>query len=183
MKIFERILLIIFAIVIAVLFGLLAIFRNISSDAIAAFIGVLVGGAITSFVQYRISEADRQHQLRTAVLDKRLQSHQEAYTLWRKLLFANKDHETLSNVVAECEKWWDENCLYLTSGAREAFHKAYFSAPDHAFLLKTHGDAELVKLTWNDVVKAGNIIVEGVYLPPISDLESKRIEDSRKDDT
>jgi hypothetical protein len=182
MKMFERILLAIFVIVIAVLFGLLAIFRNISSDAVAAFIGVLVGGAITSFVQYRISEADRQHQLRTAALEKRLQTHQEAYTLWRKLLFANRDDGELSNVVTECEKWWDKNCLYLTSSAREAFRKAYFAAHDHALFVKIHADIELVKSTWKDLERAGNIIVEGVYLPPISDLESKRIEDSGKDD-
>jgi hypothetical protein len=183
MKTFEGVLITIFVIVIAILFGVLAIFRSISSDAIAAFIGVLAGAAISSFVQYRISEADRQHQLRTAALERRLQTHQQAYALWRRLLFANRDDNELFDTVLESEKWWNENCLYLTVNARNAFLKAFHAANDHAYFLKIHSDARIVKSTWNDLERAGSIIVQGVSLPPINGLESKKINSAKLSDS
>jgi len=82
-----EIILTIFVITIGILFGLLTIVKNISPDAVSAFIGVMVGSAITGAIQYWVSEADRRHQLRVAALDKRLEAHQRAYALWRKITF------------------------------------------------------------------------------------------------
>jgi hypothetical protein len=175
MNIASRIIITILIIVIAFLFGLLAVVKGISPDAVSAFIGVLVGSAITGIIQYRMSEADRQQQLRVAALDKRLEAHQRAYALWRKLLFADRSGSEMFDVAKECENWWENNCLYLSPQAREAFCKAYQSATDYASLFKIHADAELVKSTWQDVESAGKFIVEGANLPPLSELETKRL--------
>ncbi len=87
-------------------------------------------------------------------------------------------------VVADCQDWWEENCVFLTADAREAFLKAYLSASDHAQFLATHQDAELVKATWEDVRRAGDIILRGVHLPSNSGLEEKRVNDRQhKSDT
>lgn len=176
MNLVARVFLAILAIVLAVLFGLLAVIRGVSSDAVSAFIGVLVGSAIAGIVQYWTSEADRRHQLRIAALEKRLETHQHAYALWRKLLFADKRNNEIYDAVMECQAWWENNCLYLSASAREAFLKAYQSASDHADLLAAHADAELVKAARRDVESAGKFIVEGVNLPPISELETKRMQ-------
>lgn len=177
----SRVLVAIALILIAILFGSLVILRDIPSEAVAAFLGVLVGGIITGFVQYWISEADRMQQLRLAALDKRLQAHQEAYTLWRHLLFADKRGAEIHEVVKECQDWWEGNCLYLSSEARQAFLRSYLSAHEHANLLGIHADASLIKKAWSDVERAGEAIVRGVYLPPIGDLESKQLASQEKD--
>ncbi len=77
-------------ILFAALFGFLIVLREIPLAAVTAFLGVLLGASVTGFVQYWISELDRAQQLRLAALDRRLDAHQKAYTLWRKLLFADK---------------------------------------------------------------------------------------------
>lgn len=163
-------------VLVAALLGLLFVFRDIPLAAVTALLGVLLGAGISGFIQYWISELDRTQQLRLAALDRRLEAHQEAYTLWRKLLFANKQNGELFRVVSECQDWWEENCVFLTSDAREAFIKAYLAAPDHARFLATHEDSELVKTTWNKVSRAGDIILQGVHLPSISGLEGERLD-------
>lgn len=164
-------------ILFAALFGLLIVLREIPLAAVTAFLGVLIGASVTGFVQYWISELDRAQQLRLAALDRRLDAHQKAYTLWRKLLFADKRNGEVFKVIADCQDWWEANCVFLTTDAREAFLKAYLSASDHAQFRATHQDAELVKAAWEDVRRAGDIILRGVYLPSISDLEEKRVND------
>lgn len=181
MGILQKILLSVSVIANAVLFGLLIAVKEISTDAVSALLGVLIGGVITGYIQYLISEADRRHELRTAALDKRLQSHQEAYTLWRKLLFANKKNDDLHDVIMECQEWWDNNCLYLTASARRAFQKAYMSAGEHASFLAIHAESKLVKAAFEDVTKAGAIIVEGVNLPAIGELEMERSDSKNKE--
>ena len=49
---------------VAILIGLLVVLRNVPSDAVIAFLGVLLGGLISGFVQYSMSEANRKQQLR-----------------------------------------------------------------------------------------------------------------------
>lgn len=181
MEKFQKILLAISVIAIVVLFGLLIVVKDISSDAVSAFLGVLIGGVITGYIQYLIAGADRRHELRTAALDKRLQSHQEAYTLWRKLLFANKKNDDVYDVIMECQEWWDNNCLYLTASARRAFQKAYMSAGEHASFLAIHAESKLVKAAFEDVERAGPIIVEGVYLPAIGEMETERADSKNKE--
>ena len=148
---------------------------NLSSDAVSAVIGVIIGGAITGTIQYLISSGDRAHELRMAALDRRLLAHQQAYSLWIKLRFAG---DKIGDVVIACQDWWDENCLFLTPQARKAFKKAFMSALDHAEFVRAHADLALVKAANADVLAAGEIIVRGVALPPIGD-ELDRI-DSRE---
>ncbi|WP_028215333.1 hypothetical protein [Paraburkholderia mimosarum] len=64
------------------------------------------------------------HQLRMAALDKLLQAHQEAFALWRRL-YRGVHSDEIAEIVKECEKWWNDNCLYLEP---EAFSDAYWAA-------------------------------------------------------
>lgn len=64
-----------------------------------------------------------QNSLRLAVLDKRLQAHQDAFVKWRSLLPV--DDSTLPARLADCEAWWERNCLYLEPEVRTAFANAY----------------------------------------------------------
>jgi len=172
MKTIGKILLTILFIFIVLLFGFLAITRYISSDAIAAFLGLLVGGAVTGLIQYGIAEADWKHQLRTAALEKRLQVHQEAYALWRSILQLIGSDVGKPSLIEECEKWWENNNLYLTAQAREAFFKAYHAANDIHKYRDVPEYSKLYKEAVENIKNAGKVIVECVNLPPIIDLES-----------
>ncbi len=62
------------------------------------------------------------NQLRLAALDKRLQAHQEAFTLWRELFSAIHSPD-IGKAVINCQEWWGKNCIYLEPEVREALNK------------------------------------------------------------
>ena len=109
-------------------------------------------------------------QLRLAAIDRRLQAHQEAFTLWRKLL-SSVHTDTVAKVVLECQEWWDNNCLYLGAEARAAFNTAYRSASNHRDFLRDRTNVELIKANWKDIADAGEVIVRGAELPPLGEKE------------
>jgi hypothetical protein len=97
------------SIVVVVLFGLLVFIRNLPSEALVAFIGVLLGSLISSFVQYALSEANMRQQLRLAAPDKRLQAAQEAMTLCQRLRVVNGKEGIFDKVFQGCKDWRDTN--------------------------------------------------------------------------
>lgn len=120
-----------------------------------------------------LEEVKGRHQLRVAALDRRLQAHQEAFTLWRKLL--SKVHsEEIGDFVIECQDWWNNNCLYLSPEARAAFRTAYQSAFNHKDFLHDRSNDVLIRENWKRIEYAGEAITKGAELPPLED-ESKII--------
>lgn len=109
------------------------------------------------------------NQLKVAALDKRLQKHQEAYSLWLKLLFSLRNPEELGKVIDECQSWWNENCLYLGEDARYAYKFAYIVAGDFINIsgMSTSESRERLK----DIEEAGIKLVESVNLPSLGDNE------------
>lgn len=77
-----------------------------------------------------------QNSLRLAALDKRLQAHQDAFAKWRSLIPV--DDSTLAARLADCEMWWERNCLYLEPEVRTAFVNAYRGL-SNARLFSQHG--------------------------------------------
>ena len=125
-----------------------------------------------------LENTSREHQLRLAALERRLEAHQQAFTLWRKLISA-MNSDKLPGVVIECQTWWDSNCLYLDAQSREAFVRAFRAAHIHESLLPGRSQGEpgtdIIKDNWDDIVSAGNAIVQGAALPPIKDLTTEGI--------
>jgi len=148
---------------------------NISSDALLSLISAIIGGLIATSSQVWVSSLDRQNELRLAAIDKRLAAHQEAYSLWRKLLFNAANQETIGDIVMECQTWWENNCLYLEPNAREAFYNAVISAGSHLDYLHAR-DTESIKRNLERIKNAGKAIEAAVYLPTIGDLEEKVLE-------
>jgi hypothetical protein len=109
-------------------------------------------------------------QLRLAAADKRLEAHQRAFALWRKLI-ANVHGEEQWKVVNECQRWWEENCIYLSPDARQAFSDAYWAAHMHPGLLQDRSNAKAVTENWDKLMKAGNRILEGAELPALGERE------------
>ena len=115
-------------------------------------------------------------QLRLAVVEGRFQAHQEAHSLWIKLV-GNVHSDDIGKVVMECQSWWVENSLYLDPDARKAFRSALFAANNNRDFLVGPRDAEHIKLindNWREIMEAGAIIEAAVNLPSLAESEIRR---------
>ena len=130
--------------------------------------------AVKSEYALVLEELRARNQLRMAALDRRLEAHQEAFTLWRELLGAVHT-DKVGSVVLKCQAWWEKNCLYLSSAVRESFSDAYSSAHAHHAYLQSRTDAKLVQENWARIMKAGNDIVAAVQLPGLTSAEKDEI--------
>jgi hypothetical protein len=120
-------------------------------------------------------QAGRHYGFRQAAMDKRLNAHQEAYILWWGMMENLRSKERIAEVVNRCQKWWVQNCLYLTPEAREAFRKAYHAAILHPELVSNHGDKKEIQDTYNTVREAGRVLVKAVSPPSSSEEEYRPI--------
>jgi hypothetical protein len=120
-----------------------------------------------------LEELRWKQQLRMAAVEKRLEVHQHAYMLWRKLR-SKLYSDDINSIVLECQEWWRSNCLYLAPAAREAFRLAYSLAADHRNLV-ARGPASGVdaKENFEIIMKAGEAIVSGVELPTLGEREAE----------
>src|SRR5258706_10485015 len=164
---------------VAILIGMIMLFGNVPSVAVIAFLGVLLGGLISGFVQYSMSEANRKQQLRLAALDKRLQTAQEAYKLWMRLRRLPRydepdDGVPIEKILRDCLDWWETHSLFLSAEARMAFYKAWNAARDLAAYRDSHPNRKDLKIRYEEIDQAGRVIEESVFLPSIGELESTR---------
>lgn len=130
--------------------------------------------AVKSEYALVLEELRARNQLRMAALDRRLEAHQEAFTLWRELLGAVHS-DKVGDVVLKCQTWWERNCLYLSPLVRESFSDAYSSAHSHHAYLQSRADSKLVQENWARIMKAGNDIVTAVQLPGLTSAERDEI--------
>lgn len=156
------------------------------TEILVAFVGlsgVLIGSLSTLALTYlnhrheRLLEQLRsKQQLRIAAVEKRLEVHQHAYMLWRKLL-SNAHSNAINPIILECQEWWRSNCLYLAPAARQAFLQAYLAAAHHHSLMSRGSGATGADVTENYAVikKAGEAIVSGVELPTLGEREAEDV--------
>lgn len=121
-----------------------------------------------------LEEVRGKHQLRLAAVDKRLEVHQQGYTHWRKLM-ANLQSKEIGAIVFECQTWWENNCLYLSPSAREAFMVAYHSAMIQKSLYEARSDGNALKNNLERIAAAGKELVAGVALPSLGESETKNV--------
>jgi len=138
-------------------------------------------GRITSIVEEiksqhaaELEAMKSRNQLRVAAIDKRLQAHQEAFALWRKI-FVSAHESNIGDVVRECQDWWNRNCLYLEPEARQAFSSAYWAASRHRQYLDANGQREgmanIITTNWEKIENAGEVLVKAVSLPGLTEGE------------
>lgn len=130
--------------------------------------------------QMVLEQLKGRNQLRLAAVDRRLQAHQDAFRLWRKL--ARKLYsEELTGVLLECQEWWEANCLFLSAEARSAFHAAMWAAHGHedfvSWAREARSDDAMRQVRENrDVLtRAGEVIVQGADLPSLGERESQDV--------
>jgi len=120
-----------------------------------------------------VEELKARHQLRMAALDRRLQAHQEAFTLWRNLI--SEPVESGAAVIA-CQTWWEQNCLYLEPNVRQAFVEAYMNAHLRNDFIRVRAEAHFITDAWAKVMAFPNILFASVQLPAMSELEVKAVQ-------
>ncbi|MFH2101972.1 MAG: hypothetical protein ABIJ39_01265 [Chloroflexota bacterium] len=176
-----RVLLAFWILAVAILIGVLVLMKNAPIDAVIAFLGVLLGGLITGYVQYSISEANRKQQLRLAALDKRLQTAQDAFALWlqlRRLPRADDEQTTklVLKALDDCRQWWETHSLFLTKEAREAFKDAFRASEDLVVERARKASWKEMENLHNKIERAGMFIEASVLLPPIGRLDSNKLD-------
>jgi hypothetical protein len=132
-----------------------------------------------------IEQLKSQNQLRLAAVDRRLQAHQEAFALWRKLN-QHLSADNLFEIIAECDRWWTHNCLYLEDDARDAFSDAYWNAHMCHQLERTEALQPNVRTRalqfrldrMTKITEAGNRIAKAVALPGLSTVELEKAKEN-----
>lgn len=121
-----------------------------------------------------VENSKAKHQLRMAALDRRLQAHQESFTLWREV-FGSVYTDEIGGVVLKCQNWWEQNCLYLEPQVRDAFVNAYSAAHSHNSYVKSRAEGNIVPENWARITSFPNILFESVQLPPLTDVEKQAL--------
>ncbi len=119
---------------------------------------------------------NRKQQWALAALEKRLEVHQEAYALWRRIV-AEVHEDKNVEVVVEANKWWNNNCLYLDVASRQAFRDCLSFAWNHKDLLlikpRDEETKKTIKESWDTIMKPGQTLPAGVGLTDLGEQELK----------
>jgi hypothetical protein len=76
--------------------------------------------------EFQINIAERKDRYRLAALDKRLETHQEAYALARKMIQTlHSNSEEKHEIIRKVEEFWNRQCLFLTNETRLSFRNAF----------------------------------------------------------
>lgn len=87
-------------------------------DALLTILGIFIGAFFTILIQMY----DRKDKFRLVAIEKRLQTHQEAFSWWYKLIWAiHSPSDDRIPVISEARNFWLNNCLYLEKNTRKEF--------------------------------------------------------------
>ncbi|WP_022668163.1 hypothetical protein [Desulfospira joergensenii] len=182
---------------IAFLFILIVLIGNLDlsiDKTIYSLFGVVLGSLITSFTTISSSTQNREHQLRLAAIDKRLEVHQKAYSIWTQMRKKYHNSDQMDSFKNDFQQFWDNNCLYLAPKARKAIWDGYHDALECSFLIEERstikGDVSRTREI-NDrlfenskkIKLVGEAITNGVELPAINEeleLPGENVEASQK---
>jgi len=121
-----------------------------------------------------IARSDQNNKFKLAALDKRMEAHQQAFTLWIKFFHSFHSRQA-AEVAKECEEWWFKNCLYLEEKPRTSFKKGLFHAGTYQ-----HYPNDMKEQIWPTIEAVIKDITEAVDLAFLPDgMEIKRIEDGQ----
>jgi hypothetical protein len=116
-----------------------------------------------------IEQANQRHQLSMAAIERRLQTHQDAFAKSAELVrLAHDKAPDTTTRLNEMLQWYRENCLYLSPDAGRAFVRACHAAHMHKDLLGGGpGGRDLIQENWSAITAAPEIIAAAVQLPGI----------------
>lgn len=117
------------------------------------------------------------HQLRIVAVERRMDAHQQAFRLWRRMCHVPfHDRDGRLSIVAEATQWWEQNCIFLGPRSREDFRTAYIS-----FGLLSRDTNQSSKIT-QIVLDLGDTLLQEVDLPPLSASQRSEIQGTLSSD-
>jgi hypothetical protein len=117
-------------------------------------------------------QGEWEHQLRLAAIEKRLNTHQQAYSLLLKL-YAVSTYQDQEQLFKDCDDFWRNNCLFLTPDARDKFNMAWEAAATIPDLYRTNPEEVIKK---RDIIfRAIVTTVTDIQLRGIGEREIKNI--------
>lgn len=119
-----------------------------------------------------IKQMESKQQLRMAAVDKRLQAHQEAFTMWR-LLFGSDRTLDEKAAVQVARDWWDRNCLYLQPEVRQAFIDTCNHETRRIELNKIAGTSAEANEEFMRLFDFPEILFNAIQLPGLTDSEKR----------
>jgi hypothetical protein len=138
------------------------------ATALVGLVGVAVGGVISAQANLRSAREAQRAQILSATLAKRLDSHQAAFAIWRRVPSATHDEEKRMTVLRAAEDWWDNHCLYMSDEASAAFFQMIKSADFHHVLLEMRHSPQppadiddQINSNWDRIVETGQILAKG----------------------
>ena len=162
-------------VLILILIGFLVLTAFVDSKSAIGMIGITVGALISGFFSYFINETNYKKQLRLAALDKRLEAHQQAFTLWSEIVSNIYEINKINDVIQKSEIWWLKNCLYLGPKSRSAFHACLLFAGNHSNLcnasIPKHDNKIERHESWKIIMLPGKTLVEEMELPNLNEDE------------
>ena len=122
-------------------------------------------------------EKERRQSLAMAELGRRLEVHQQAFSLWYRIsdmAFGGQDE--LIKLLEDAHEWWVNNCLYLSSEARYAFVDSINVAKNRPMLLAefrrgidmerdVRNIEELIDENAKRIMKCGRVIEKCADMP------------------
>jgi hypothetical protein len=131
-------------------------------------VGVLVGAAVSAVGASIIALEARRVQLAATTWAKRLEVHQEAFSLWHQCwsVVHEQNQDKKYEVLKKAEDWWFNNCLYLSEDVRNSFKRMTMCVHMHSEILemgrgkpKEEGWAKEVNDNWDLIVSTGQTII------------------------
>ena len=160
------------------------------SAEFASFLGAFFGGAAVVIGQVylsrkesadrkKLAKIERLDKYTTVALEKRLECHQKAFSLWYDLMWLlNAKKNDREEKADECESFWKENNFYLDKESSDAFKTAITVASSFGeYVPKSDRDIKERKKDFQTIHKVGNLLRDGIGLPHLQDQETwgKRI--------
>jgi hypothetical protein len=137
--------------------------------ALISFIGVVLGALITGIFAWLIHESNRKDRFRVITFEKRLETHQVAYSWCNKLdkVLNEGPIGRVQDVSDKAREWWNSNCLLLDAASRTKMLELIQLSKSYA-----EGSRIGQEHVWSALVKAKKAIVAGIgaeYLPEMSE--------------
>jgi hypothetical protein len=120
--------------------------------------------------QRGLSDLNAHHQLRMIAAERRIQAHQEAYTLYCELLDAMQESEEgWSEIYSRTKDWYKKNNLYLGPETRLAFMVSIQGCERYRILRATADRTVLDEIRKEEIQRIFPILFHEVQLPSISE--------------
>jgi len=155
-------------------------------------IAILIGAAIPlitiwfqSKEKRKYFELERTEKMKTIVIEKRLEAHQQALRQWEVMqsVIHIPDGFGKSEILSKVREFWLNNCIYLEKETRKKFKEALWIVSSYKMWLEMYREMQPGKEKeeykkfymgcWNDFHKLFEIIQKEVELEPIKPEEDK----------